>query len=121
MLAASIAVALAFWGPAPPPCTIEPVRVVDFPGDAWGTAWTGGPVCTVEVASRRWKWWELCAVVVHEYGHAYGHGHSEDPDDVMSPLLTGPVRACRGKRPPDIRRGSRHLLEPTHPAREITG
>jgi hypothetical protein len=119
MLAASIAVALAFWGPAPPPCTVDTVHVVEFPGGGvWGTAWVGTDPCIVEVASRRWKWWELCAVVVHEYGHVYGRGHSPDPDDVMHATLTGPTPACRGKRPADIRRGSRHLLEPTHTALE---
>jgi hypothetical protein len=119
MLAASIAVALAFWGPAPPPCTVESVRVVDFAGGEWGVAWVGGPTCPIEIQTRRWKWWELCATVVHEYGHVYGRGHSSDPDDVMAPFLSDPAPMCRGKRPADIQRGSRHLLEQTHPAREI--
>jgi hypothetical protein len=109
MLAASIAVALAFWGP--PPCELQ-VKVAELDG-ALGRATYGGEVCLVEIDARRWKWWELCYAMLHEVGHTHSLPHSEDPRSVMFPSLERPADACTGRRPADIRARSRHLLAPT--------
>jgi hypothetical protein len=39
-----------------------------------------------------------CLVVVHEYGHWLGHGHSADRRDVMFPVINPKmvVPACEG-------------------------
>jgi hypothetical protein len=49
------------------PCTIFLNRDVD---------WTDG--------GRRDTWWQVCATVIHEYGHVVGRGHSSDPNSIMA-------------------------------------
>jgi predicted Zn-dependent protease len=34
-------------------------------------------------------------VVLHEYGHLLGLGHSEDPNDVMYPVIRAPIWPCK--------------------------
>lgn len=97
MLAASIAVALAFWGPAP--CTLVYHVAALEPANVAGTEWRDGIYCQIRIDARRWRWGELCSVIVHETGHAHGLRHSSDPRDVMYPVLTRTADACRGKRP----------------------
>lgn len=104
MLAASIAVALAFWGT--PPCATR-VDVANLEPPIVGTAaiYPNGR-CEIQIARIDWQWKWLCAVVVHEYGHAMGLPHSEDPMNVMFPVLWRRAEPCIGKRPPQYRRGA---------------
>ena len=113
MWLAAIAVAVALWGPAP--CAVQPhvaelgtvvrdgqeLRVMGLarPTTPWGT-------CEVLVDEGVWTWGQLCSVMVHEYGHQYGLGHSPDPMNVMHETLWRTADACRGKAPP----GRAHAL-----------
>jgi hypothetical protein len=40
-------------------------------------------------------WPKFCTVIVHEYGHLLGLGHTADPGDVMAEVYRRPLRACR--------------------------
>jgi hypothetical protein len=54
--------------------------------------------CRVVIArGRRWPPEVLCGLVVHEYGHLAGRGHSRDPRKVMYPRLSrrNIPRSCR--------------------------
>lgn len=105
MLAAAIALALAYWGPST--CQTV-VHVQALPGDVLGQTYNyNGEWCEVQVDARRWRWGLLCSTILHEYGHAHGRGHSPG---VMSPVLVGTLEPCRGKRPARYRPGARILL-----------
>ncbi len=95
--------ALSVWGA--PPC-VTPVHVVPLEAGVLGSVRIEDGVCEIKVAARRWQFWELCAVLVHEVGHAHGLPHSDDPFDVMYPMLWRPADVCRGKRPPQFPRGA---------------
>lgn len=57
---------------------------IDLPGG--GRQYTE---CTIRLDRRRIHGQQqFCAVVVHEYGHLAGHGHSNDPNSVMYPKAT---------------------------------
>ena len=104
MLAAAIAVAIALWGP--PPC-VAAYHVADLEGDVLGQVVHHDPTyCEVLIDRRPWRWWQLCAVVVHEAGHTHGLPHSADPLNVMYPELWRPADVCRGKRPAQYPRGA---------------
>lgn len=47
----------------------------------------------------RWRWARLCPVVVHEFGHLAGHGHTDDPRSVMSAEALGGFPEICGRRP----------------------
>jgi hypothetical protein len=49
------------------PCTIWLNRRVD---------WTDG--------GQRAAWWQVCATVIHEYGHVVGKGHNRNPESIMA-------------------------------------
>jgi hypothetical protein len=58
-----------------------------------------GPVghrdCSIAFNRREsFTWPKFCTVVVHEYGHLIGLGHSSDPDDVMAAVYRTPLAAC---------------------------
>lgn len=114
MLAAAIAVALAYWGT--PPC--QPVVHVHQLDQASGVLGIAHPTlagyCEVEIAARAWRWGTLCSVLVHEVGHLHGLKHSTDPQDVMYPELVRTADACRGRRP--ARYGPGAVIRLTVPA-----
>ena len=103
MLAAAIAVAIAAWGPLP--CT-PAVHVHELDRGVLGQTTRMGAWCEVEIQSRAWRWGMLCSVVVHEYGHAKGLGHSTDRRNVMYPELVRTADVCRGKRPAQFAPGA---------------
>jgi hypothetical protein len=45
-------------------------------------------------SAASFSWPKFCTVVVHEYGHLVGHGHSADPTDVMAAVYRKPLAAC---------------------------
>jgi hypothetical protein len=112
MLAASLAIALAWWGPLP----CQPVvKVADLSAiEAVGQYTRTGPdTCLVEIHSQEWTFNRLCYAVVHEVGHAAGLGHSADRRSVMFPRLPPRGRtaaACRGRRPAQYPAGTRIRL-----------
>lgn len=51
--------------------------------------------CEIDLSTAAsWDWPKLCTVIVHEVGHLAGHGHSEDPFDVMFGEYVLPLPAC---------------------------
>jgi predicted Zn-dependent protease len=112
VLAASIAVALAFWGAPQPACQTVAYHVADT-GDALGLFVNhGNGYCEVQIKAKRWRFGPLCHVVVHETGHAAGVDHSPDEMSVMFPFYWRTTEICRGKRPPEFPRGAVIELSP---------
>ena len=81
---------------------------VDYAGSPGARAWARTFVeqCRIDFNLGLWRdpsWraaiydppW-LCTLVVHEYGHLAGHGHSADPADVMYPLIDRVYVGCKG-------------------------
>jgi hypothetical protein len=77
-LAAAIAVAIAFWGPAP--CDIHYQRAA-LPAPVLGQ--TAMPRCLIRYSRRIRKQRTLCTIIVHETGHIHGHHHSRNPRNIM--------------------------------------
>jgi hypothetical protein len=60
-------------------------------------AWAYPSQCRIGLSTASpWTWAELCAALIHEYGHLAGYSdpantadptHSHDPDDIMWPYL----------------------------------
>lgn len=74
-------VATEYWGHgAPPPCGTPRFAWGDTPQ---GSGAMGDPrTCLVTFNKRSWRIFSaapgaMCAVTLHEFGHLYGHGHSE--------------------------------------------
>jgi hypothetical protein len=55
---------------------------------AWHPAWP----CTIWLSNRegwsgngdRAPWWNVCATVIHEYGHLLGKRHNSNPESIMA-------------------------------------
>jgi hypothetical protein len=106
-------IAHAYWGGQIPSCvengvTIVPVGAVlyDDP-DPSVAARAEQPGCRLWLDRRHWRTMgraEACMVVVHEWGHLLGHGHSSDPSELMAELPLSPPAACaRLERTPRAR------------------
>jgi hypothetical protein len=86
------AAAATYWqGAAPAGCSSQTVSSVPkLAGRVLGEATLGDPSqngpCTMEI-SRGMTHRMRCLVVVHEFGHWLGHGHSSDRKDVMFPVI----------------------------------
>jgi hypothetical protein len=91
-----VRVALETWGGEPPCGTPTFVRVPDSSADGgivrdgtMGAEMYADPsTCSIEYASRALQETPpaICAAIVHEYGHLWGHDHSTDPTNVMYPV-----------------------------------
>jgi hypothetical protein len=86
-----------FWGQAACGNNIK-IVTKQLGGQTGGLARTGtitlptGEVrivsCKITMDRRRWSETRYCAVLIHEYGHLLGHGHSSNPSDIMYPAST---------------------------------
>jgi hypothetical protein len=85
---------------------------VDYLGTPGARAWarTFAEECLIEFnvgiwlaadwreAVYDWPW--LCTLVVHEYGHLAGHGHADDPADIMHATIERVAPECDDPAPP---------------------
>jgi hypothetical protein len=96
-------IAHAYWGGPIPTCVENgvltvPVHAVlyDDP-DPSVAARAEQPGCRIWLDRGKWRRMgraEACMVVVHEWGHLLGHGHSEDPSDLMAEFPVRPPSGC---------------------------
>jgi hypothetical protein len=96
-------IAHAYWGGPIPSCvengvTTVPVHAVlyDDPDPAV-VARSEQPGCQIWLDRGHWRTMgraEACMIVVHEWGHLLGHGHSENRSDLMAELPINPPSAC---------------------------
>jgi hypothetical protein len=116
-----LAIAERRFGPACPggiAATWNPFEV-DYPGSPGARAWARSFVeqCRIDFNVGLWldpAWrmaiydppW-LCTLVVHEYGHLAGNGHSDDPADVMYPLVERVYAGCAAAAAPARPRAKR--------------
>jgi hypothetical protein len=82
--------AAAYWQAAPALCSTESMTSIPSRGRVLGEGTVPDPTlsgpCVMEISTgmnRRLR----CLVVVHEYGHWLGHGHSPDRHNVMFPVV----------------------------------
>ena len=101
-LATYFAVAQSHWGGPAPSCVADGVRLIPVHAvlydDPIGSvaARAEKPGCRLSLDRDHWRRMrpaEACTIVVHEWGHLLGHGHVEDPLDLMAEF---PARAPAG-------------------------
>lgn len=92
------AIAYQRWAPLsvrPPLCPKGVRRVWGGLPDEWGgLAQINGGSCVIRLnlALRKATWRYACAMLAHEYGHLWGHGH--EPSGIMTPAITVIPRVC---------------------------
>lgn len=92
-LTALLLIAAAFWGQTPD-CGQPSLTSAELPPPVVGFADLAD--CSIVVDPRRFYFsGAACVVVVHEYGHLIGLGHSDDPTNVMYPVMQQPLRPCK--------------------------
>lgn len=72
------------------------------PGMDVAMGWWDYGTCTVHVIAHD-DLPKLCTTLQHEFGHAAGLVHTDDPEDVMSTERRGPSAACRRAFPTWVR------------------
>jgi hypothetical protein len=102
-----MALAQAHWGEPVPTCVVNGVTTVpahailyDDP-DPSVAARAEQPGCQIWLDRSSWRAMrplEACMIVVHEWGHLLGHGHSLDPFDLMAEVPVRAPRECRRLR-----------------------
>lgn len=60
----------------------------------WSTGFTNCEIVFNRAAGMSYA--KFCTVLTHELGHLHGRGHSENPDDLMSPYFSSSLPACGG-------------------------
>jgi hypothetical protein len=110
-----LAVARATWGAEPScPQGVRLDRAERLGGAAlWAAAEMPGchisldpdyypaPAAWAATPAGRAHWSEqMCNVVVHEWGHLLGHGHADDANDLMAPVVPLVVPGCRSAAQP---------------------
>ncbi len=83
--------AARYWGDLSTRCPLGVVTVVqpDLYGGAWATASRGETMCSVWYSANALANLSpsmTCMVVVHEWGHLYGHDHPGDLADPTTPM-----------------------------------
>ena len=69
------------------------------PTDAWNNAGENFD-CQIEFNARSdFDWPKLCTVMTHEVGHLVGQPHSDAGGQLMSPVYSDALPACRGPEP----------------------
>ena len=109
-------IAQAFWGGSAPTCVLNGVTLVpphavlfDDP-DPEVAARGEQPGCVLWIDRDTWPTLsrvEACTVVVHEWGHMLGRGHSADPHDPMAEYPRHPPGGCAGLTRPRRRPAAR--------------
>lgn len=81
-------IAESHFTPVCGPVTLLVAAPGEAPEDYLATA--DGSACTITLDPAYWSRARAirCAVIVHEYGHLAGLGHSGDPRSVMYPVAT---------------------------------
>jgi Matrixin len=105
-----------YWGGPVPSCVLDGVTVVpvhaqlfDDP-DPEVAARAEQPGCRLWIDRRTWRTLtrvEACTVVIHEWGHLLGFGHSHDPRDLMAEYPRRAPRPCAALAPRARRAGAR--------------
>ncbi len=103
-LATYMALAHAHWGGPIPTCVVNGVTTVpahailyDDP-DPSVAARAEQPGCQIWLDRSSWREMrpvEACMIIVHEWGHLLGRGHSHDPLDLMAEVPVRPPLECR--------------------------
>lgn len=85
-----LAAAAAYWEQTPPLCISEEVAEgIPRTPDAWGEGTQPiRPAHCIMVVDAEVPEPYRCRVVVHEYGHWLGYGHSADEDSPMAPVVS---------------------------------
>jgi hypothetical protein len=122
-----LGIAQAHWGGPAPSCvlngsvTLSVHAVLYDDPDPAVAARAEEPGCRLWLDRRHWRTMaaaEACMVVVHEWGHLLGHGHSAAPFSLMAELPIRPPQRCaaleRGTR---RARASRARARPHRSAR----
>jgi len=117
----SYQIGLSHWGVAAP-CNNVQLEVV--PATAMGDAGAAGEAwwCAIRlrdtyVDDPRWTYQQKCQTVVHEVGHLLGHGHTDEPGNIMSPSGDATVPGCHAEA---LRRATPATPQPVAPSSSLT-
>jgi hypothetical protein len=107
-LATYMGIAQDHWGGPVPTCVANGTTLIAVHADLYDdpepdvAARSDQPGCRISIDRSHWRSMravEACTIIVHEWGHLLGHGHSEDPLDLMAEFPERPPTACAALRP----------------------